>query len=205
MKMRRPQGAKDLKTGPGGLAVRTAAGIGFFAWCLLFPFFCSYGAQHIVLYHVGEKDPTASMLLKKHLTGKGFVVSAYEGTDDIEAQVVLANKINRLRASFFIAVDFSFGQQEDVTIAVTNAGKKTGQVPSIEDVPGMHAPKSREFASLVAETFGKKVLELPLFPLLGIDMPGIFMRIECPKEQAEETLGKVSDNLQKYLGRGIKK
>ena len=57
----------------------------------------------------------------------------------------------------------------------------------------------------MAEAFGVKVYELPLFPLLGIDMPGLFMEIECPKEHADEILGKITDSMQKYFGKGKKK
>jgi hypothetical protein len=180
-------------------------GLIFFFSFLLLPLFCSYGAQHIVLYHVGERDPAPMTLLKRHLAGKGFAVSVFEGTTDIDKQAELAGKINRIRASLFLAVDFGFGEKEQVLIAVTDVKRKSGQVLAIEDVPGAHASSSREFADLVAAAFGGKVLELPLFPLLGIDTPGLFMEIECPKEQANEVLGKITDSMQKYLGKGMKK
>ena len=157
------------------------------------------------MYHVGERDPAPMSLLKRHLAAKGFIVTAIEGTDDIDKQAELAGRINRLRASLFIAVDFSFGEEERELIAVTDAKRKTGQVTAIEDVPGLHASSSREVADLMAEAFGVKVLELPLFPLLGIDVPGLFMEIECPKERSDEVLGKIADSLQKYFGKGKKK
>ena len=184
------------------------AGVAFFLCSLFFPFFCSYGAQHIVLYHVGEKDPAALSMLRKQLAGKGFTVSAFDGVNTIEKQVELANRINRLRAALFIALDFSFGEEEEepaVTIAVTNAKRKADKVLAIEDVPGVYAASSREFADLVAESFNRKVLELPLFPLLGIDMPGVFLRIECPKDDAGDVLGKLSESMQKYFGKGKKR
>jgi hypothetical protein len=156
------------------------------------------------LYQIGEKDPAALSMLRKHLAGKGFTISAFDGAGTIEKQVELANRINRLRASLFIAIDFSFGEGEDVavTVAVTDAKKKTDKVLAIEDVPGVYAASSKEFAALVAESFSRKVLELPLFPLLGIDMPGVFLRIECPKDEAAEVLEKVSGSMQKYFGKG---
>ena len=177
----------------------------FFVSLLFIPLFCSYGAQHIVLYHVGERDEEALALLKKHLMGKGFTVSSCEGRDSIEKHVELANKINRLRASLFIAVEFTFGSKEKVMIAVSNARKGEGQFLAIEEVPALYVNSSREFATLAALPFQKKVLDLPLFPLLGINMPGIFMRIECPRDQAGEVLNKVSDSVQKYFSKGMKK
>jgi len=193
---------------PGSLSARAAGAICFF-FCLLFPFFCSYGAQHVVLYQVGEKDPAAMSMLRKHLAAKGFGVSVFDGTDTVEKQVELANRINRLRASLFIAIDFSFAEEEReeaaVTIAVTDAKKKGDKVLTIEDVPGAYAASSKEFATLLAGEFNRKVLELPLFPLVGIDMPGIFLRIECSKDEAGEVLGKLSETMQKYFGKGKKK
>lgn len=185
--------------------VRTIVMTLLFACFIFIPFFSSsYGAQHIVLYHVGEKDQEARVLLKKHLAGKGFVVFTYEGTDRIEKQVEIANKINRLRASLFMAVEFTFSDQENVIVAVSNAKKSEGQFLTIEEVPAVHVGRSREFALLVAERFKGKVLDLPLFPLLGIDMPGLFLRITCPKEKAGEVLSEVSESMQKYFTRGIK-
>jgi hypothetical protein len=177
----------------------------FFVCFLFLPFFCSYGGEHIVLYHVGEKDPVASTLLRKHLASKGYTVSAFDGTDNIEKQIELANKINKLKAALFLAVEFGFGEEENITIAVTDAKKKTGQMLTIEDVPGTHGAGSKRFAALVAESFNRKVLELPLFPLLGVDMPGTFMAIVCQKERVNEVLGKVADSMQKYFGKGARK
>ena len=54
----------------------------------------------------------------------------------------------------------------------------------------MHVAASREAAELIAGEFDVKVLELPLFPLLGIDMPGLFLQVECPKEEAGRGVGK---------------
>ncbi|MBA4418675.1 MAG: hypothetical protein C0392_12320 [Syntrophus sp. (in: bacteria)] len=177
----------------------------FFLWALLIPFFCSYGGEHIVLYQVGEKDPAVATMLKKLLAGKGYGMSVLEGTDSIEKHVELANKINKLRASLFLALNFSFSEQENVLVAITDAKKKTGQILAVEDVPAIHAADSREYAVIVADLFNKKVIELPLFPLLGIDMPGVLLRVECQKEKVNEVLGKISDSIQKYFGRGMKK
>jgi hypothetical protein len=189
----------------GGLWLRRVIAAAWFASLLFIPLFCSYGAPHIVLYHVGEKDQEARTLLKKHLAGKGFTVTAYDGTDRIEKHVELANKINRLRASLFIAVEFVFGEKESVVIAVSNAKKTEAQVLAIEELPALYINSSKEFAALVAEPFKRKVLDLPLFPLLGIDMPGVFMRIVCPRDQTDEFLSKLSDSVQKYLSKGMKK
>jgi hypothetical protein len=172
---------------------------------LLAPFFCSYGGEHVVLYQVGEKDQAVSTMLKRLLAGNGYRVSVFEGTDSIEKHVELANKINKLRASLFLALDFSFSGQENVLVAITDAKKKSEQVLAVEDVPAIYEADSREFAARLADLFNKKVVELPLFPLLGIDMPGVFLRVECQKEKLNEVLGKISDSIQKYFGRGKKK
>ena len=207
-----PASGKGIARGPGLFTRRFptwAAGVTCFFCFLLFPFFCSYGAQHVVLYQVGERDPAAMSMMRRHFAAKGFVVSVFDGTDSIEKQVELANRINRLRASVFIAIDFSFAGEETeeavVTVAVTDVKRKSDRVLAIEDVPGAHAASSKEFAALVAGAFNRKVLELPLFPLVGIDMPGIFLRIECSKDEAGEILEKLSESMQKFFGKGKKK
>jgi hypothetical protein len=197
-------GIKGPKTEGRGL--KAALATLSFAVFLLLPFFYSYGAQHIVLYHVGERDQEAQALLKKHIAAKGFIVSAYDGAVTVEKQVELANRINRLRANLFIAVEITFGEEESVTVAVSNAKREEGQqLLAIEEVPALYTGLSREFARLVSERFEAKVFDLPLFPLLGIDMPGVFMRIVCPREQANDILSGLTDSMQKYFSKGTKK
>ena len=166
---------------------------------LLLPFFDSHAGEHIVLYRFGEKDPAAWSMLRKYFNSKGYSIITYEGTNDLERHVENVNKINRGKGTLLLAIDFSIRESHNVLIAVTNAQGGKGNILAIDEVPAVHAGKSKEFAMLVASSFNKNVKELPLFPLLGIDMPGIFLRIECTKEKVNETFDKLHASMQKYF------
>jgi hypothetical protein len=172
---------------------------------LLLPFFHSQAGEHVVLYRIGEKDPVAWNLLSKYFTSKGYNVSTYEGTDSLEKHIENVNRINKGKGSLLLAIDFNIGETNHVLIAITDAKKGKGNVLAIEEVPAIHESNSKELATLLASSFNRGVKQLPLFPLLGVDMPGIFLRMECTKEKAGEMLNKLHDSLQKYFRRGIKK
>jgi hypothetical protein len=98
-----------------------------------------------------------------------------------------------------LAIDFRIGDKEDVFVAVTNSKKGTGKFLTIEEIPAQHIVRATEFAKCAASSFGKTVKELPLLPLYGVDMPGVFLRMECAKEKTGETLNTLNDCLQKYF------
>jgi hypothetical protein len=172
--------------------------------CILFPIFYSYADEHIIIYQTGEKDQNSWNLLKKYFDSKGYNVSIYEKPETFEKHLENANKINRTNASLMLAVDFRIGDKDDVFVAVTDSKKGNDKFLTIEEIPAQHIVLSKEFAKCVASYFGKTVKELPLLPLLGIDMPGTFLRMECTKAKTGETLNMLNDCLQKYFMRGIK-
>jgi len=47
------------------------------------------------------------------------------------------------------------------------------------------------------------VKHVPLFPLLGVDMPGIFLRLECSQDKVREALGLLHGSIQSYLRRDV--
>jgi hypothetical protein len=101
-----------------------------------------------------------------------------------------------------LAVDLRTDEKTDVFVAVTDAKRGTGRFRTIEEVAGQHTGNSMILAKEVATSFGKNVKELSLFPLLGIDVPGIFIRIECKNEQLNEILNKLHESIQKFIKRG---
>jgi len=171
---------------------------------LLFPFFCSHGEEHIVFYRFGTKDPVAWNQLRKYFVTKGYRISFYDGADNLEEHVENVNRINGLNASLLIAMDYGIGDKNRSMVAVTTAKKGRGNILAIDEVPAVHGAESRELANLVAGTFKKNVMELPLFPLLGVDMPGIFLWVESTPDRSTEVFDKLHDGLQKYLKRGRK-
>lgn len=176
--------------------------------CVLFPFFYSHAADHIVLYNTGEKDEAAWGTLKKYFDSKGYNVSIYEKASNLEKHLEKVNMMNRTNASLMLALDFRIGEKNDVFVAVTDVKQGSGRIFSriltIEEIPGQYIELSMEFAKYVASSFGKTVKELPLFPLLGVAMPGIFLRMECTKDKVDEMLNILNDSLQKYFKRSIK-
>ncbi len=172
--------------------------------CLLFPLLCSSAGEQIIFYNTGGKDQETWSLLKKYFDSKGYNVSIYEKPETLEKHLENANKINRTKSSLLLAMDFRIGDKDDIFVAVTNSKKGNGKFFTIEEIPAQHIVRSAEFAKLIASSFGKTVKELPLLPLFGIDMPGVFLRMECTKDKMNETLNVLNDCFQKYFMRGIK-
>ncbi|NTU76708.1 MAG: metal ABC transporter permease [Alphaproteobacteria bacterium] len=77
-----------------------------------------------------------------------------------------------------------------------------GNILAIDEVPSLYGNLSRELAGLLAGAYGGTVKEFPLFPLLGVDMPGVYLTIECTPDQTGQVLDKLSSSLQKYFRKG---
>jgi hypothetical protein len=171
---------------------------------VLSPVFSSNGTEHVVFYRLGEKDPDAWNLLRKYFQAKGYSLTVYEGTSNLDRHIENVNKINRGTPGLFVALDFRIGDRNSVMVAVTGAKRERGSILSIEEVPAVHEIQSRECARSVAESFQKGPKELSLFPLLGVDMPGIFVKMECTREKISETFEAFYGGLQRYFARGTK-
>jgi len=171
---------------------------------IIIPVFYSHGAEHIVLYRLGSKETVAWDQLKRYLDAKGYRISIYDGTDNIEKHVETVNKINKLKAAVFLAMDFGVGEKNQIMVAITTAKKGKGTILAIDEVPALYANESRELASSLASTFNKGVKEFPLFPLLGVDMPGIFLKITFTPDQTLEVFNKLHEGIRGYFKRGMK-
>ena len=163
-----------------------------------------WGRENIALYQMGKSDPALVAAAKKYFLAKGYGVSIYEGVDSLEKQVQTATKINRERGLFFLALEIVPSETENVFVAVSNAKKgKGGLLSNIEEVPGTHVVDSEALAGAVADIFGKKVKKLPLLAFLGIDRPGLFLRIDVPEDKADILFGKLNIGIENYLKRGV--
>ena len=169
---------------------------------LLFTFLNAYAGDNIVIYRMGDRDQPVWSLLKKSFDSKGYNVSIYEKADNIDRHLETINRINRTNASLMLALNLQTNEKADVFIAFTDAKKRTGRFLTIEEVPGRHTDNSMILAKEVAASFGKHEKGISLFPLLGVDMPGIFVKIECTNEQADEMLNKLHEGIQKFMKRG---
>lgn len=160
-----------------------------------------YAAEHIVLYRLGERDAPHWESCRKHLQKKGYRVSMYDGAGTIEKQVENVNRINRERAVALVALDLRAGTKNRAVVAVDNAKAEKSRFLTIREIPALHAAESRQMATALAGSFRTFVKELPLFPLLGIDLPGLFLHVEYVPENLPAALEMLSDGLNKYFGR----
>ena len=171
---------------------------------LFFPVFCSHGGEHIVLYRLGMKEPVAWDQLRRYLGAKGYKISMYDVPDNIEKHVENVNKINKLKASALFAMDLGAGEKNQIIVAVTTTKKGKGNILAIEEIPALYANESRELATSLASVFNKGVKEFPLFPLQGVDMPGVFLKIGYTPDKTNEVFEKLHEGIQKYFKRGMK-
>jgi len=171
---------------------------------LFFPVFCSHGGEHIVLYRLGIKEPVAWDQLRRYLGAKGYKISMYDVPDNIEKHVENVNKINKLKASALFAMDFDAGEKNQIIVAVTTTKKGKGNILAIEEIPALYANESRELATSLASVFNKGVKEFPLFPLQGVDMPSVFLKIGYTPDKTNEVFEKLHEGIQKYFKRGMK-
>ncbi len=159
--------------------------------------------ESIVLYRTGMCDPAMANGLRKYLLARGFGVSVYEGADTIEKQIQNANKINKEKAALLLVVELIPSDNRTAMFAISDAKKPKGLIVQIDEVPGVHISRSEELAAALAEPYGKKVKRLPLFALLGIDMPGLFIGLDWPRDKMGEAFDKLYEGIQNYLKRGV--
>jgi len=170
----------------------------------LFSFSYSYADEQFVIYRMGERDQTAWNMFGKYFSAKGYNMSYYDGADNLDKHIENVNKINRSNGTVVLAIDLVVGGTSSVFVAATNAKRGKGTIPNIDEVPAIQINNSMELATMIAAPFNKKIKKLPLFMLLGIDMPGIFLRLESPKDKMGEMFDRLHEGLQKYTKRGIK-
>ncbi|HNS15793.1 MAG TPA: hypothetical protein PKM08_10705 [Syntrophorhabdaceae bacterium] len=170
--------------------------------CIL-SFSYSYADEHFVIYRMGERDQAAWNMFRKYFSAKGYNMSYYDGADSIDRHIENVNKINTSNGTVLLAIDLVLGgTTNNVLVAATNARRGKGNIPDIDEVPAIHINNSMELATMIAAPFSKKIKRMPLFMLLGIDMPAIFLRLESPKDKAGEAFDRLHEGLQKYAKRG---
>lgn len=161
-------------------------------------------ADRIILVRAGATDTALWNGFNKYLAGKGYAVSAYEAANTMEKQVETANRINREKAGFMLVLEMLPSEKTDAFVAISDSKKGKGMILNIEEVPALHIDSSRELATSIADQFQEKSKALPLFMLLGIDMPGVFMRLDIPKDKTTEVFDKINTGMAKYLKRGTR-
>lgn len=158
--------------------------------------------EHIVLYRAGASDEAMWKDFRKYLAGKGFTMGVHDAPVSMEKQVETANRVNREKALFMLAVELVSSDHTDAFIAVSDARKGKGLILNVDEVPGSYAARSGELASLIATAFQRKVRTIPLFMFLGIDMPCVFVRLEVDKARPADAFGRLHEGLLNYMKRG---
>ncbi len=153
----------------------------------------------VVFYRIGEDAPQSWAFVKQYFEGKGFPVSFYQGESLLEKHIEKVNVINRSPGKIFLAVQLAKGDKARVTVAMTDAKKKEGRFLTIEEIPGLFAEESQRLTRDIGAPFNAKVEHLPLFPLLGVNMPGAFVRIEYKEGEMEDAVRKLCDGVERYF------
>jgi hypothetical protein len=167
--------------------------------------------DNLIFYSTGKRDPAASSALRDYFSSKRYALSFYQGDGSMERHFERVNRINASKSGALVAIEIMFGEEKHVMVAMADLGKdsqasaKTGGrrrlLWAVDELPAKHEAQSKQLAELVAAQFGVKVKKVPLFPLIGVDMPGIFVSIECGREEARSLLAKLDAALQKYYRR----
>jgi hypothetical protein len=173
-----------------------------------------YAEDNLVFYNAGKRDPAAWGLLKEYFSSKNYALSFYQGDGSLEHHLDRVNRINVIKSGVFVGIEFTFGDQRRAMVATAEFGKDREAAQNkesedrkrllwaVEELPAKHEAESQRLAELVAVPFQVKVKRMPLFPLLGVDMPGLFVSIQCKKEDARSLLTMLDGALQKYFKKG---
>jgi hypothetical protein len=184
----------------GGSFPAAAVLIGFLA--LLFFSTSAFAAGPAVcIYRIGTSGQDGVAFIKRYLEGKGHQVSLYEGEEQIEGHTEKASMINRSGAAVFLAVQIMPGPKSIMGVR-TQGAKGDGRFLTIDEVPERFSGDSQALADAVADAFSVKAKQMPLFPLLGITMPGIFLRIQGPETDLPDVAKNLYTGLQKYFRKG---
>jgi hypothetical protein len=167
---------------------------------LLLPVPCAHAAGNsIVLCRIGDSAPQAWSLLRQHFEGKGYQVTFYQGEATIEGHVEKVNGINRGSGRIFLAVELIPAAHTQVMVAMTDAKKGEGRFLTIDQIPERFAGESEKLAGSIAAPFKVKVKHLPLFPLLGVNMPGVFVRMQFKEVEFEDGVNKLYSGIERYF------
>jgi hypothetical protein len=155
--------------------------------------------QEIVLYRIGDGGQEAWTLLGPSLEAKGYAIDIVQGETDIDKHVEKVSKINRGSGKAFIAVEIVPAEKSRVMVAEATERKGEGRFLSITEVSSRFSEESDRLAACMAEPFGVKVTHLPLFPLLGVSMPAVAIKLELKPDDAAEAVSRLKEGIEKYL------
>lgn len=172
---------------------------------LMLPLSAAAADTDIVVYRIGESGEAAWNHLKQLIEAKGWGVTVYQGEMAVEKHVDKVNRINRGPGRVFLALQMITGERSRVMVAAPEVRKGEGRFLTIDEIPGQFKEESDRLADRVAEAFKVKPKHLPLFPLLGVHMPGIMISMELKESEVRDAAGKLYTGLEKYFRERAKK
>jgi hypothetical protein len=160
--------------------------------------------NRIVFYRIGESGQEAWTRLTQYFESKGYGVAIVQGESVIEKHVEKINRINRGPEGVFLAIELIPGEKSRVMVAESDAKKGEGRILAIDETPARFAPESDRLAAHVAASFNVKAKHLPLFPLLGVHMPGILVKLEFSEGETTEVIARLSRGVETYFSERTK-
>jgi hypothetical protein len=186
----------------------------FLTFLIVLSFYSSpYAADNLVFYNAGKRDSAAWTVLREYFSSGKYIASFYQGHGVLEPHLEKIDRINAMGPGVFVGVEFTFGEEKHIMVAMAEfdkdgegSSKREFEAPPrlvwrMEDISGRHEAESRRLAELIAAPFQTAVKRIPLFPLLGIDMPGVFVSIQCRHEDARSILAVLDGALRQYYRR----
>jgi len=93
-------------------------------------------------------------------------------------------------------------QKSLTLVAQSTATKGEGRFLAADEVPAQYSVESGRLAEIVASGLNVKVKRVPLFPLVGVNAPGIFVRMEGKEEELKGYADKLCSGIDKYFVKG---
>ncbi|MCX8022062.1 MAG: hypothetical protein N2745_04745 [Syntrophorhabdaceae bacterium] len=183
-----------------GLSIK-AITLSLLLFFILLPSSVIYGEDTIAISFMSDDETEEMVKVRTYLQRKGYGVNLYKKAKTLEKQIENANRINRSKAGLFLAMDVRIGERERLLVAYGSAKPVTGRLLTIEEIPGKHIESSKRLAGCIASFLGKSSKEIPLFPLLGIDMPGVFLSFETTRERINDIYEKMDGCLKNFFRR----
>lgn len=139
-------------------------------------------SEIIYLYRIDPTEPRLWSIFTSTIKRENVDIKVYRFRPSIEEHLKLISDVNKKDKGLFVAIRLSQGEKSQVFVAVFNQKQVSGRFLRIDEIPSLHFERSFCVARKVSEVFGIKVQKLPLFPLLGVDMPGIFIFAKGSKD-----------------------
>lgn len=163
---------------------------------VLFALFPSilWASECVVIYNLG-KDEEGLVRLRKGLEGEGVPTKIFEAEREMAAHLRCAERINEEGCQFFIALYARKAERECLLVGIHKASLSRGLLRAADEIQQLYVKESERVALSIPSA---QVVRLPLFPLLGIKMPGLLLYIRYSRM---ETLDRVAISISRALGK----